>query len=126
MSGATVDIKLPWGTSANVAYIRTMRGIALSKTGRLFREHVVTQVEEDGQDLGLEGKLSVSIELFEPNKRRRDIDNLIKPLLDALEAANVFVNDFQINSLSICRAGYKSGGLMKVKIIEDIETGEET
>ena len=84
-----ISIDLPWGTSANVAYIRTMRGIALSKPGRLFREHVVTQIADDKQNLGLADNLSVSIELFEPDKRRRDIDNLIKPLLDALEAANV-------------------------------------
>tara|TARA_R110000824_G_scaffold57467_1_gene156237 strand:+ start:1007 stop:1384 length:378 start_codon:yes stop_codon:yes gene_type:complete len=118
-----ISIDLPWGTSANVAYIRTMRGIALSKPGRLFREHVVTQIADDKQNLGLADNLSVSIELFEPDKRRRDIDNLIKPLLDALEAANVFVNDNQINKLSICRAGYESGGRMRVTV-ETIEEPE--
>ena len=51
-----ISIDLPWGTSANVAYIRTMRGIALSKPGRLFREHVVTQVAGANQDLGLVDK----------------------------------------------------------------------
>jgi len=77
-------------------------------------------VADAKQDYGCLGKLSVSIELFEPNKRRRDIDNLIQPLLDALEAANVFVNDHQINKLSICRSGYESGGRMRV-VIETME-----
>ena len=63
----------------------------------------------------------MTVELYCPDKRRRDIDNLIKPLLDALEAANVFVNDEQFDSIHITRAGYEKPGRMRVTIKERVE-----
>jgi crossover junction endodeoxyribonuclease RusA len=36
-----------------------------------------------------------------PDNRRRDLDNLLKPLLDAMEHAGVYVNDSQVHDLHI-------------------------
>lgn len=48
-------------------------------------------------------KLKVHIEAYPPDKRKRDLDNLFKSLLDALEKSGVFKDDRQIDALSIER-----------------------
>jgi Holliday junction resolvase RusA-like endonuclease len=49
-------------------------------------------------------RIEVVIDWRPPDRRVRDIDNPIKPLLDALEASSlVYKNDNQIDSLQITR-----------------------
>ncbi len=44
----------------------------------------------------------VQVVYYPKDKRRRDLDNLMKPLLDALEG-QVFLNDNQVDVLSVSR-----------------------
>lgn len=46
-------------------------------------------------------KLSLGVSLHPPDKRRRDIDNPIKILLDSLQRADVFEDDNQIARLLV-------------------------
>jgi len=69
--------------------------------------------------LPLEGRLHAEILVFAPDKRKRDIDNLIKPTLDALQAAGVFLDDNQFDCITIRRLPAKEGaGAAHVKIVE--------
>ena len=58
----------------------------------------------------------VRIELYPPDRRVRDIDNYAKSLIDALCQANIFVDDEQIDLLTIVRMEQKLGGCCKVAI----------
>lgn len=49
----------------------------------------------------LEGELSVSLQLVPPDRRKRDIDNYNKALLDALTHSGLWSDDSQIKSLAI-------------------------
>jgi crossover junction endodeoxyribonuclease RusA len=51
----------------------------------------------------LAGRLDVRINLTMPDRRRRDLDNAMKPLLDALQHAGVYEDDSQIDRLLIER-----------------------
>jgi len=44
------------------------------------------------------------IEAFPPDKRRRDLDNLIKAIQDSLQYAGVYEDDSQIDYLTIKRS----------------------
>jgi crossover junction endodeoxyribonuclease RusA len=62
----------------------------------------------------------MSIEVSPPDKRTRDLDNLLKGPLDALAHAGVYTNDRQINDLRIYRGNVIKGGRLTV-FIEAIE-----
>lgn len=66
----------------------------------------------------LYGRIEVSMIAYPPDNRSRDIDNLIKACLDAMTHAGVWVDDSQIDILSIRRGGIKKGGAMTVTFSE--------
>jgi len=48
-------------------------------------------------------RLSLVIEVYPPDKRRRDLDNVLKSLIDAIQHAKVFPDDSQIDALRVYR-----------------------
>lgn len=65
---------------------------------------------------GLTGSLCVKIMFNAPDKRKRDIDNTLKPTLDAFQGAGVIGNDFQVDDLHIVRGPSLSGGRYEISI----------
>ena len=64
------------------------------------------------------GKLKVLVMVYPPDNRRRDLDNIFKALLDAIEHAGVYVNDNQICDLQAVRCDVIKGGQVVVHIEE--------
>lgn len=64
----------------------------------------------------MSGRLCAKIELYPPDRRRRDIDNLLKPLLDALTHGGAIADDELFDELTITRQSVVSGGLVVVYI----------
>ncbi len=67
----------------------------LSKDARSYR-HLVRKIAIAAGIKPLMGPLNVPIDIFPPDKRRRDIDNCFKSVLDALQHAGAFWDDGQI------------------------------
>lgn len=63
------------------------------------------------------GKLKVVIEAWRPDNRRRDLDNLLKAVLDSMGHAGLYVDDSLIVDLRIYWAP-EIGGMLKIKIEE--------
>ena len=70
------------------------------------------------------GKIAVQIEIFPPDARRRDCDNVQKPILDALQQAGAFWDDSQVVWLLTVKSEPVSGGRAIVTISE-IEDGRQ-
>ena len=114
-----IEITLPWPPSVNT-YWRNFDGrMIISAKGREYRETVGDQMILQKQVKHFTGRLRVEIEAFRPDKRRRDLDNLLKATLDGLAHAGVYEDDSQIVDLRIYWAN-DIGGMLKIKI-EEIE-----
>ncbi len=114
-------ISLPWPPSVN-HYWRA-RGVKrfISSEGQLYREAVTIGYIDAGSPEPLEGPISLTIRVMEPNKRRRDLDNLLKAPLDALAHAGWYRDDSQIHDLRIYRGGYEEGGALYVLICQLVD-----
>ena len=114
-----IEMTLPWPPSVNT-YWRNFDGrMIISARGRDYRETVGDQMTLQKMVKNFKGQLKVEIEAFRPDKRRRDLDNLLKATLDGLAHAGVYEDDSQIVDLRIYWAK-DIGGMLKIKI-EEIE-----
>ena len=112
-----IEITRPWPPSVNT-YWRNFDGrMIISARGREYRETVGDQMTLQKMVKHFKGQLKVEIEAFRPDKRRRDLDNLLKATLDGLAHAGVYEDDSQIVDLHIYWAK-DIGGMLKIKIEE--------
>jgi len=112
-----MSLELPWPPSVN-RYWRSNRGrVHISAEGRKYRETVVYIVSALKHTFGT-GRLSVSIEACVPDRRRRDLDNLTKAVLDSMQHGGLYADDSQIDELYICRGDMIKGGMLIIDIVE--------
>lgn len=97
-----IALRLPWPPTMNTYWRSVGTKVLISEKGRLFRKHVAALVGIKGHP-HLGGRVAVWIDAYPPDRRQRDLDNLLKPVLDALAHANVYDNDEQIDELLIRR-----------------------
>jgi len=90
----------------------------MSAKGREFREAVQTFVIDNNIPKFGDKKLKLTLILRPRDKRKIDIDNRIKAVLDALEHAGVFDDDFQVDHIEMIRGDNIKGGLLHVVIEE--------
>jgi crossover junction endodeoxyribonuclease RusA len=110
-------IELPWPPSVNHYWRHTKNGHYISAEGINYRETVFYSCVKHRGTLPDDARLSVRIEAFPPDKRKRDLDNVLKALLDALQKAGVYKDDSQIDFLAINRNPSKEGKV-RVEITE--------
>lgn len=113
-----IEIELPWPPSAN-RYWRNVRGRTIvSKEAREYKKTVkqLAYIEDLGGRIPVLGRLSVSIIAYPPDKRKRDLDNILKVIFDAMEFAGYFLNDSQIDIIRVERRHWCTADLGKVLI----------
>lgn len=118
MSGMSQFITLPLPPSMNSYWLRSSRGIFLSKAGKDFRKQVAEIIAERQCLKFGTSRLFMAVRLCMMDRRASDLDNRLKALCDALEHAGVFDNDEQIDELLILRGPIVKGGECYVMISE--------
>ena len=114
--GLATMLTLPWPPTANTYYRHVGAEVKISEKGRVYRKLVADQVLIQRGAKLFTGRLEVLIHAFPPDKRKRDLDNLFKSLLDSLTKAGVWLDDSQIDSLKIVRKTI--GGMVQVHVRE--------
>ena len=61
-------------------------------------------------------RCSVAITCYPPDRRRRDLDNILKSALDSLVHARAIVDDSLIDELHVIRADSKPPGHIRILI----------
>ena len=116
-------IKLPFPPSVNTYYrniiINGSPRTLISKKGRQYRQNVLGAVcFNDITRPAMTGRVKLTIELCAPDKRRRDIDNHVKAVQDALTHANIWGDDEQVDVLLVVRGAIGKPGHAMVSIEE--------
>lgn len=105
--------------TVNNYYVKTQRGLFISQKGKKFRADVVKDVLE--QLAGMETitqKIRVEIVAWPPDARIRDLDNIKKPLFDALTQAGVWADDSLIDQDFTYRGEKVFDGALYIKVSE--------
>ena len=104
---------------SNIRYVKKKAriNVRVSKKGVAYRKEVVYLCKKM-KIPKLKGKVNVRVIVNPPDRRKRDLDNLLKALLDALSAGNVYDDDFQVERLSMVRQEVVKNGRVKVIIKE--------
>lgn len=111
-------IELPYPPSVNHYYVHTANGVMLSTRGKRYRRDVVLLCNRYRERCTKDMRLCVTINVYPPDKRARDLDNICKATLDALEHAKVFANDSQIDMLTLIRRNVIKDGFLQIWISE--------
>ena len=113
-----IILDLPWPKTINHLYGQSRNGRRFIRpAGMAFRLAVCEIVAAMGVKR-IEGRVSLFIAAFPPDKRKRDLDNLLKGTCDSLTHAGVYVDDCQIDDLRIIRRTVERGGRLSVVISE--------
>lgn len=105
-----------WPPSVNHYWGARGKGRYIKAEGLAYRSSVVLawyamQAQSFGSD-----KVRVKIEARPPDRRRRDLDNVLKACLDALAHARVFNDDSQVVDLHIWRGPQEKGGRLVIGV----------
>ena len=117
-----IELVLPYPPTVNHYWKTTARkgrvNKYISEKGKRFASDVIWLAHQINANKKLTGRLNVEVQVYVPDNRRRDLDNLCKSLLDALQKADVYKDDEQIDKLLIMRRGVIKGGKTIVTISE--------
>lgn len=97
------DLILPFPPTVNNYYVKTQRGVFISQKGRFYRKNVSDSVIEQLPEVHIEEKIHLSVILYPPDNRKRDLDNYMKAMLDALTQCGFWTDDSLIDQLIIYR-----------------------
>ena len=99
----TFVVVLPWPPSVNRYWRRRGARYFVSQEGQEFRSKTQFLCLKAKGTFKPTDRLAMTIDAFPPDKRRRDLDNIFKGILDSLQHAEVYKDDNQIDELSIFR-----------------------
>ncbi len=122
-------LDLPWPPSVNAFYVKKTgtnftggRKAKMKLKKKCDDYNLINRAAIDKHlswvDRPLTNRLSVRILAYPPDKRMRDLDNLLKIMLDSLQYAKVFEDDAQIDRLLIERRTPRSPGHIDILIEE--------
>jgi len=119
-----VVLSLPYPPSVNTYWRANGNRRFISKAGVEFKKAVAEYViNHDVPKLG-DTLLMVTVIVMPRSKRRFDLDNLLKGLLDSLQDAGVYDDDCQVEHLTIMRGKPVKGGACIVSIEPHQPKGE--
>ncbi|MDE2099586.1 MAG: RusA family crossover junction endodeoxyribonuclease [Patescibacteria group bacterium] len=94
-----IELNLPYPPTANHIWIRARKGMRKSdEYERWLRDAgFIALAQKPGR---LQGPYKLSIQIRRPDRRRRDLDNAIKPISDLLASVGIIENDCLCEMLS--------------------------
>ncbi len=97
-----VNLILPYPPSTNTYWRKWHNHMVIGPAGKAFRQKVINIIAP--MELQpITGFVRMQIKVYADSNRKRDVDNNLKALLDALTHAKVWIDDYQVKAISIER-----------------------
>lgn len=110
-----INLELPYPPSLNGYYRHVGYRTLISREGRMYRKRICAILAAAGV-VPMSGRLEATIILHPPDNRRRDCDNAMKALLDAIQHGGAYHDDSQIKELNVRMREPVRGGSVSVCI----------
>lgn len=116
--GDVISLVFENPNSINNHWLRSARGMFISKQGKEFRQHVIDIVEKAGyKDLKIDGRLKYIAIYCRHDKRKCDIDNFsTKAVFDALTHSGIWIDDSQLDEISYSRGSLTTDKISRLHI----------
>ncbi len=111
-----LELTLPYPPTANTYWRHVGAKTLLSAKGRAYKVNVYARL----MPLRLRpitGRLWMEVDVYPPDNRRRDIDNLQKALWDSMKGL-VYLDDSQVDDFRVVRREVVRGGKVVVRVRE--------
>ena len=124
----SLELVLPYPPSVN--HFKKVGCLTRTKSGKLYQARVNSpettayyyRVWHYIRSRGLKsfGSATISVEVLvhPPDKRKRDLDGILKVLLDSLQRGGLFDDDAQVARLLVTRCGTMEDGQIIVEVSE--------
>ena len=119
----TIRLDLPYPPSVNTYWRSNGKRRYISPAGVKFTEEVSLIVKMQKPKTFADKQVAISVMIHPRSKRKFDLDNTLKAILDALMKAGMYDDDSQIEYIEIARGEQIDGGKAVVYLYDYI--GEE-
>ncbi|WP_166506515.1 RusA family crossover junction endodeoxyribonuclease [Sodalis glossinidius] len=109
-------ITLPFPPSVNHYWYHAKGRHFIKEKGIQYRRSVMAEIMLLRLAVRFSGQIRVRVVANPPDRRKRDLDNLLKAPLDALQHAGVYEDDNQIIDLHIIRGEKVQGGKLDITL----------
>ena len=117
-----VSIVLPWPPSSNRLWRSPNKGPLrgrhlLSRTARAYKTQagMIIAAQPEEFPVPIPGRVAVRLRVYPPDRRKRDLDNVIKIVLDSCKG-QCFDDDANIDHLEVLRAEVVPPGYIEISI----------
>lgn len=114
---AAIRGALAKGSVMGLLRSKTFMSEYLTERAKEYRENVATIVAAHNLALRLTEPLRMEVRFYPPDRRKRDLSNIYKCVEDAMQAAGVFEDDYQIEE-HVARREKEivAGGLVRIRL----------
>lgn len=114
-----IEIVLPLPPSVNALWRVAKNGrVYATAKYKVWKEAAVWEAAAQASGQKITGSYRLTLQVVAPDKRRQDLDNLLKATSDMLQSAGLIENDHLCRSLS---ASWQAEGPQCLIIIESME-----
>jgi len=112
-------IQLPWPPTVNHYYTVARGRKILSEAGRAYKKYACTcmMVQRVMKHSKADAPFGLHILARPPDARRRDLDNLLKPIIDSLVDFGAIPDDYLVDDIHIQRLNKVKDGQIEVEIL---------
>ncbi len=111
-------ITLPWPPTVNHYYTVVRGRKILSEAGRIYKKYACQLMMEQGTPKLKAESYCVTILARPPDRRKRDLDNIVKPVFDSLVEYGAIIDDSKIDDFRVQRLNIVKGGSIRIVISE--------